>query len=665
MKVVVDYHRQGDDNNNNNNNNKKQIKAAKHDKNKKTAIYVITISALLLLLSSTFAMSNITKVVSAISADPKFPDLKIVNSGKPPSTDNFNLSKGYIIEPVMWNLTLPSSVAFDNKGNMYIAESGYAYGGFTPQPKILKVEKQTGNTSILIDRMLNAPVTDIEFNKNSGLLYVSHRGTISTINPINGLIKDIIIGLPLHFPLAHYNNQIAFGPDGKLYVGIGTITNTGVVEANNFLLGGLKLNPKIHDIPGKNITLTGQNFETPDFLSEIPKNITIVEGMKIKVTSAISGEPIANATTGAFVPFGNITEKGQIIKGDVKCNGCIIRANADGSNLELVAWGLRNPYGLAFSNDGNRLFASDNGIDDNIGSIQIAKNDSDKFREIKLDELGSFHGWSDFAGNAEPITDPKFKPVRGPQPQFLMQDHPAVEKPLSLIGDAIGATQVDFSNGSKFGLQDMAFIGEHGTLSPSTHHPMSVTPANNATTKEEIVGQKVIMLDIENGNYSDFVSLDKPDLSFRPVGIAFNQDEGVLYIASIGKGEIRKTMPNGTPLPTPVPWYYPHTGVIWKVVKSDIASTGNGNITTISANTDAAINNMTTTSTADATANNNTTTTGTTTIQNKTSIPAQTGITTTDGIEEDENDENEGNGENGENGGNGGNGGNGEGNGDE
>lgn len=40
MKVVVDYHRQGDDNNNNNNNNKKQIKAAKHDKNKKTAIYV-------------------------------------------------------------------------------------------------------------------------------------------------------------------------------------------------------------------------------------------------------------------------------------------------------------------------------------------------------------------------------------------------------------------------------------------------------------------------------------------------------------------------------------------------------------------------------------------------------------------------------------------------
>ena len=39
-------------------------------------------------------------------------------------------------------------------------------------------------------------------------------------------------------------------------------------------------------------------------------------------------------------------------------------------------------------------------------------------------------------------------------------------------------------------------------------------------------------------------------LSFRPVGIAYNKDESALYIASIGKVEVRTTLPNkGTPLP--------------------------------------------------------------------------------------------------------------------
>jgi hypothetical protein len=44
-----------------------------------------------------------------------------------------------------------------------------------------------------------------------------------------------------------------------------------------------------------------------------------------------------------------------------------------------------------------------------------------------------------------------------------------------------------------------------------------------------------------------------------------------LYIASIGKVEIRTTLPdddnNNTLLPEPLPWYYPNTGVIWKVTK--------------------------------------------------------------------------------------------------
>ena len=84
-----------------------------------------------------------------------------------------------------------------------------------------------------------------------------------------------------------------------------------------------------------------------------------------------------------------------------------------------------------------------------------------------------------------------------------------------------------------------------------------------------MVGQKVVILNLQTGNYSDFVSFNVVDTSFRPVGIAFNEDENALYVVSIGKVEVRTTLPNnGIPLPKPVPWYYPNTGVIWKITES-------------------------------------------------------------------------------------------------
>ena len=86
--------------------------------------------------------------------------------------------------------------------------------------------------------------------------------------------------------------------------------------------------------------------------------------------------------------------------------------------------------------------------------------------------LGKFYGWPDFFGGKElkPVTDPMFKSPRGKQPlQFLMQDHPPVEKPLADIGHAVGSTQVAISNSSAFGLEGMEFIGQFGTTYPSSH----------------------------------------------------------------------------------------------------------------------------------------------------------------------------------------------------
>jgi glucose/arabinose dehydrogenase len=500
-----------------------------------------------LLVLSTLAVFNLSSYnVEAQTQKLQFPksqqaDLMAINSGSAPTTTNFNITvPGYTIQPVLWNLTLPSAVTFDDTGrNMFLSEAGYAYGELHPQPRIIKVDTQNGNVSILVDRLLNGPVTDVVFH--NGTLYVSHRGIISTVNPNTGLIKNIITDLPSIGD--HHNNQMAFGPDGRLYFGQGTATNSAVVGQDNFYgFPWLALAPTFHDVPGKNVTLTGQNFVTANPLrSPQPPN--------------------GNATTGAFVPFGNATGEGQVIKGGVKCSGCIISAKPDGSDLRLVAWGLRNPYGLAFDNQGN-LIISNNGADER-GSRPI-KDDNDKALSIDISNssnFGKFYGWPDFFGGKElkPVTDPVFKSPRGKQPlQFLMQDHPPVERPLADIGHAVGSTQVAISNSSAFGLEGMAFIGQFGTTYPSSHTHF----------EKDMIGERVVMLNPQTGNVTEFISTKAPDPSFRPIGLAFNKNDNALYIASIGKFEVRNTLPNGTPLPMYVPWGYAHTGSVWKVTSS-------------------------------------------------------------------------------------------------
>jgi glucose/arabinose dehydrogenase len=349
-----------------------------------------------------------------------------INSGKPPSTDNFNVTKGYKIEPVLWNLTLPSSVAFDDKQNMYIAEAGYAYGELETTPRILKIDVN-GTISSFVDRHLYGPITDIVYHQGS--LYVANRGKISAVNILNGHVTDIIMALPSLGD--HPVGQIAFGSDGRIYFGIGTATNSGVVGEDNY--EWLKLLPTFHDIPAKDIKLADRNFKSANPLIPINPNIRNI--------------------TGAFSPFGNFTNKGEITKGDTKCSGCIISANPDGTNLKLVAWGMRNPYGLTFDKDGKHLMVSDSGAEER-GSRPIA-NDSDKIYSIdisKPDNLGKFYGWPDYFANGEPVTEPKFKALADKKPlQFLMQDHPQVEKPVALLGGLHGIAQIAYSNSSIFG----------------------------------------------------------------------------------------------------------------------------------------------------------------------------------------------------------------------
>src|SRR5690242_20190011 len=514
-----------------------------------------------------------------------------INSGKPPNTDNFNIAKGYVIKPVLWNLTLPSSVAFDDKGNMFVAESGSGFGGLQSTPRILKIDIN-GTISTLTDRFLSGPITNIVYHQ--GKLYVANKAKISTVNPVNGAVADIITDLPAGGD--HPTNQIAFGADGRLYFAQGSATNSGIVGEDSYSsnLGWLATFPFVHDIPGKNVTLLGQNFETPNLLADGPKKVSVEKDLITKVTimkspgkessgkgtGAVSGNVTGNVTTGAFVAYGNSTHKGEVINGNVRCSGCIISAKPDGTDLKLVAWGMRlDAYtGLTFDQSGKHLIVTDPGSEER-GSRPI-KGDDDKIWSIDVSNpsnLGKWYGWPDYFGGKnkelKPVTDPQFRSPRGGSKplQFLMENHPQpIPKLFADAGYAVKLTAAALSNtSSSFGFGGMAFIGEYGTHAPFTHEfEQKVKEYIPGNTNKTIIGQKIIKLDTVNGNYSDFISLKKPDASFRPVGLSFSLDGNALYIASLGKSETRKTLPSGEQLPTPTIWMYPSTGIIWKVTRS-------------------------------------------------------------------------------------------------
>jgi hypothetical protein len=162
--------------------------------------------------------------------------------GSGPSSDNFNLPAGYIIEPVLENLSMPTSIALDSEnGTIYVAEStineddnndNSSGGGILtsssphpgsflsqqPQVRIVKADDISGvdnndtivnqtldhggvriigdddNISTIVNTDLKWPVIDMEVDDASGLLYALHdHTTIWKINTTSGQREDILV----------------------------------------------------------------------------------------------------------------------------------------------------------------------------------------------------------------------------------------------------------------------------------------------------------------------------------------------------------------------------------------------------------------------------------------------------------------------------------------
>ena len=194
----------------------------------------------------------------------------------------------------------------------------------------------------------------------------------------------------------------------------------------------------------------------------------------------------------------------------------ITRMNADGSNREIVARGVRNTVGFTWHPETKELYFTDNGRDmmgDDIPPCELNK----------VTEVGQHFGYPFCHGGT--IADPEF----GDQ-------HPCSNfvPPVQNLGPHVAPLAVKFDTGPMFpeNYKGHAFIAEHGSWNRSKK-----------------IGYRVMLVKLDaNGNatsYEPFIDGwldDESQEAFgRPVDLLFLQDGSLLISDDVGNAIYRVT----------------------------------------------------------------------------------------------------------------------------
>ncbi len=430
----------------------------------------------------------------------------------------FNLQAGYRIGLIKKGLTYPTSMTFDDQGYIYIGEAGYSYGPAKVEGggKIKRIDPDGGVTTIASG--FDGPLTGVTWHK--GYFYAitgSYPGKVFRVDK-SGRSKVLIDGLPTGGD--HYTSNIIFDSLDRMYFGTGTYTNSAIVGIDNFMMGWLASHSDWHDIPPRDYVLCGKNYRSLNPFNLDEPNTVI---------------------TGAFHQFGAPSQPGEIVRGKLKANGVIYRANADGTGLEQYANGLRNPFALGFSLE-EKLICVDQGYDAR-GSRPIA-NAPDPIWQIKR---GGWYGFPDYVAGI-PVTNPRFKPENEDIPEFVLAEHPPLSGTLlTTIEPHAAAMKFDFSRNPAFGYVGDAFVALFGSLTPMTgkvsNHP----------------GHRIVRVNLKTGTVHEFLAPgaehDNDHPTIRPIEAKFSPDGKSLYVLDFGKIQVNKA--------EIIPWS--ESGTLWHI----------------------------------------------------------------------------------------------------
>jgi len=220
--------------------------------------------------------------------------------------------------------------------------------------------------------------------------------------------------------------------------------------------------------------------------------------------------------------------------------------------VELVAWGLRNPYGLAFSPDG-RLFATENQYD--VRGSRPVFGTGDLLWEIKS---GQWYGWPDFFAG-EPINDAnRFGAPNRSAPTMLLAKEPGVPpRPVAKFGVHSSADGFDFSREAAFGHPGDAFVAEFGDMAPVVGKIEA--PVGFRVSRVELEGGVIHPFAVNRGRGDAPASKLGTGGLERPIAARFNPLGDALYIVDFG---VMRVEPAGV---TPVE----NTGVLWRITRED------------------------------------------------------------------------------------------------
>lgn len=450
-----------------------------------------------------------------------------------PNPADIQVPPGYKIEVLATGLNTPMGVTF-SKDEMFVVESGWQ----SPSKKkaaIQVFDMKGRHKRTLAEGKLDAMALGITYF--DGALYVSGVNTILKVDPKSGRVSTVLKDLP---SMGDHNVSKVQFRDGYMYFGLGSYTNSGVVGedvAGPMLAKTVDPNTgeKGRDIPCKDIHLSGASYKTE----------------KGKVS------------TSPFRPYGVTAKKGELVKGQVPCSSSVLRAPVDDpKHMELMDWGFRNPFGLAFAPKDHPILR---------GALLVANNGMDHRGSRPVDnspdELhiaygnGAFHGWPDVlgflhaswkqgtvdvSGNVLGDNARGVKPVYDPLPM-------PVSNPIAVLPINSSADGMDFSRSRSFGMVNDLFISLWGQI--------GFAPVDLQDNAHRVVA--VHFLDPAGVQITDFATNKVPGPADRtgkgglnhPIDVRFSDDGSAMYITDFGPVDVRAFRPTDG------------AGVVWKVTR--------------------------------------------------------------------------------------------------
>ena len=240
----------------------------------------------------------------------------------------------------------------------------------------------------------------IESNGKSYTLYKENNGDIRSLQYYNNKLYIINGSTLMSFDRSTEKKEVLmedipnFGDYGdcklmlkedKIYIAIGSATNSGVVGQDNKWKSKYPFNCDIS-----------------------PKDITIGDNI--------------NKNYGAFVPFNTRNTPGQKISGHFPGNASVIVYNPKNKESFLYCWGIRNVKAMDFDSIGN-IYAVVGGLEPR--GDRGVKGDVDYIYELKSD---TWYGWPDYSGG-DPVNSPRFKSISGDKLSFILEKHPSNNPP--------------------------------------------------------------------------------------------------------------------------------------------------------------------------------------------------------------------------------------------